>query len=176
MKITLIAAITADGFIADENGNGNFSSEEDKLHLREFLHNNSVDGFILGRKTASEFAAKLAHKSSFVFTRNVNLNDTHNVMYCRDVAEFAAKTKHLKQSEHSPHFALLGGGEIYNYFLNNKLVDKMLITIEENITFRNGISLNLAKHLPDFNQVHVLQLSGTTKVIVYDTPHSPKRL
>ena len=159
MKITLIAAITADGFIADGNGNGDFSSAEDKRHLREFLHSDSVDGFIVGRKTFAAFADRLAHKPSYVFTRNAGLTDTHNIVYCRNITELPTKTTH--------HFALLGGAEIYHHFLNNRLIDEMFITVEENITFGSGTSLNLTKYLPKFDQVQVLQLSPTTKVLVY---------
>ena len=170
MEVTLIAAMTADGFIADANGNGDFSSQEDKSHLREFLHSNSVDGFILGRKTALEFAARLTHKPLFVFTRNTNLTDTNNFMYCRDIAELRIKIERLRHPHRPTHLALLGGGEIYSHFLANRLVDQMIITVETNLTFGSGTPLNLAKYLPEFKQSQVLQLSNTTKVFVYNKP------
>ena len=138
MKITLVAVTTSDGFIASNDGNGSFSSKADKQHLRKFLHSDEVDGFIMGQKTAQEFAEKLSYKPSFVFTHDKSKQDTDRLFYCRDIVEFKAKSALCN------HLALLGGAEIYEHFLELGIVDELLITVEENITFGSGVPLKLS--------------------------------
>ncbi|MCL1902522.1 MAG: hypothetical protein FWG18_02755 [Alphaproteobacteria bacterium] len=145
--ITLIAATTKDGFIADNHGNGNFSSAEDKEHLRAILRH-SCDGFICGTKTANEFGAILNYKPMHVFTRKTPID------WVNMSEEF--------------DLALLGGAQTYAWFLANGLVDNAIITTEQNIKFGAGLGLGFDKYSKQFKLKDKIELSPNTIVRYYE--------
>ena len=119
MKIVMCVAVSSDGKIADANGNGDFSSVEDKKRFREFLHSDAVDAFIAGRKTADEFKDRLYYKPLYVLTNSCVGK------YC------------FNDRARLPDFifALIGGLKTYHYFLSEKLFDEVTFTVEKTIFF-----------------------------------------
>lgn len=151
MKIIMCVALSADGKIADSNGNGDFSSVEDKKQFRNFLHSDKVDAFIAGRKTAEEFGKRLCYKPLYILTNSfVGRN------YFDDY-------KKLPNS----NFALLGGVKTYQYFLSKKLVDEVRLTVEKNIFFGSGLDFDFSLYEKDFKVLKKIDLSYKTELIIY---------
>jgi len=150
-----------DGFIADDMGNGDFSSPEDKAHLRFFLRSNECDCFICGRKTAEEFQDKLAFKPLLVLTHMPRLTD-RNQLFFKDSAdlEYLLRIKELNTP------ALLGGAETYAFFLEKSLVNRVILTVE-NRRFYRGKSLDFSHFQSDFVLEKTERLSEQTSVYHY---------
>lgn len=161
MQITLFAAISQNGFIADETGNGDFSSPEDKKNLRSFLNSKACDCFICGRKTAEEFQDKLTSKPLLIFTHEKKKN-TDNKIYFSTLPELNSilETKHLT----SP--TLLGGAETYQFFLENGYVDRIVLTTES-IRFNGGKNFEFNRFKNDFSLKKISKLSEKTCVSFY---------
>ncbi|MGN1091415.1 MAG: dihydrofolate reductase family protein [Alphaproteobacteria bacterium] len=160
-KIILLVATTKDGFIADKFGNGDFSSAEDKCQFRAFLHSDKCDCFLCGRKTAEEFITRLSYKPLFVLTTQQREN-TSNCFFIKNLSELYTKMQELNLTS----CALLGGAQTYHYFLDNNAVCEIHQT-EENLYFREGVSLNLGQYLNNFDKTNTRTLSSNTKVFTY---------
>ncbi len=151
MKIVMCAVLSADGKIADSNGNGDFSSVEDKKQFRDFLHSSAVDAFIAGRKTAEEFGDRLYYKPLYILT-----NSFRGKSYFDDYKRLP-----------NLNFALLGGFQTYQYFLSEKLVDEVRLTVEKNIFFGGGLDLDFSLYEKDFKVLKKMDLSYKTELILY---------
>lgn len=151
MKIVMCVAVSIDGKIADGNGNGDFSSADDKKQFREFLHSDAVDAFIAGRKTAEEFGNRLFYKPLYTLT------NSFCGKYCFN------DYKKLPDL----NFALLGGLQTYQYFLCRKLVDEVRLTVEKNIFFGGGLDLKFSLYEKDFKILKKIDLSSNTELILY---------
>ena len=152
MKIIMCVAISSDGKICDGNGNGDFSSVEDKKQFREFLHSDAVDAFIAGRKTAEEFGERLCYKPLYVLT------DSCMGKYCFNDWTWLPDL----------NFALLVGLKTYQYFLSEKLVDEVRLTVEKNIFFGGGLHFDFSLYERDFKVVNKIDLSSKTYLILYE--------
>ena len=161
MQITLLAATSLDGFIADDMGNGNFSSPQDKAHLRFFLRSSACDCFICGRKTAEEFQDKLTFKPLLIFSKAPQMPEK-NKLYFTDAKDL----KRLLSLKGLNAPALLGGAETYAYFLENRLVDTVILTVE-NIRFYRGKHLDFARFASSFDLEKTDRLSDMTTVFRY---------
>lgn len=161
MKMTLLAAISADGYIADKNGNGDFSSAGDKAHLKAYLRSEACDCFIAGRKTAEEFKDRLTYKPMFVLSRTKQGTDG-NLIYVRGLKEIEQKAADMGVSK----AALLGGAETYHYFLKKKAVTEIKLTCET-IVLYGGIRLDLHPYLDQFTASTMKDLPGDATVFGY---------
>jgi dihydrofolate reductase len=144
--ITLFAAQSADGFICDRYGNGDFSGPEDKAQLRAFLRSDECGGFIMGRKTADQFAHLLPQKPLYILTRS------HRIDWMD-----LSRNKNL---------ALLGGAQTYRYFLALHMVDEARITTE-NIAAEGGIPLEFTPFADRFDVVSCSSLSKNATLTFY---------
>lgn len=161
MQITLFAAVSADGFIADETGNGNFSSPEDKAHLRSFLNSDACDCFICGRKTAEEFQDRLTLKPLLILTRRKTENSA-NKIYFSTIEDL----NNILQEKSLSRPVLLGGAETYSFFLERTFVDIVVLTTE-NIRFNGGKRFDLERLQNDFCLKETRRLSERTSVSFY---------
>ena len=161
MQITLLAATSLDGFIAGDTGNGDFSSPEDKAFLRFFLRSPACDCFICGRKTAEEFQDRLNFKPLLVFTHFPGPFE-ENKFYFTDKTDLQRLV--ALKGLNSP--ALLGGAETYSYFLENRLVDRIVLTTE-NFRFYRGKYLDFPRFQPNFILEKTNKLSERTFVSYY---------
>lgn len=158
---TMIVAVSENGLIADENGNGDFSSAEDKHQLRAFLHGDECDCFVCGRKTADEFKKRLDYKPLFILTRHPK-QDESNITYVSTLSDLFFKMQNMGLFK----AALLGGAETYHAFLKENVVDKIILT-RENTYFQNGLSLDLEKYIDAFELADVRKLGLQTEVSTY---------
>ena len=151
--------VSADNFIADNQGKISFASIEDKLLLKQLMKGDECDCFIIGRKTYQEMPGKITkpyiilshsyekYKSSpqKIYT---NTNNLYNVL----------DNNNLQKP------LILGGAAIYEYFLKQNINIETRITKEENIMLHKGIPLpNI--HLG--KMIHTKKLSDTTTLLIY---------
>jgi dihydrofolate reductase len=135
-RIIAIAAITIDGKIARHSGEfTDWTSPEDKDILHELL--DKSDAIVVGNNTFKTAEAPLSKRNCIVFTRSVETTERprENLLYYNPNGASLASVL----SEYRT-VALLGGTQIYTYFLQRDLVDELYITIEP-LVFGGGIGL-----------------------------------
>ncbi|WP_428911751.1 dihydrofolate reductase family protein [Niallia sp. Krafla_26] len=162
-NLVLFIASSLDGYIAtkDESLEWLFQVEgEGDNGFSEFY--DTVDTILMGKRTydwvmnqdLEEFPYK--NKECYVFTRAAAEN-TEDVKFVNgDVTHFVNKLK----SQGGKNIWLVGGGELLQAFIQEKLVDELIITVAPTILgkgiplFREGDSqLNLSlKRIRNFNQ------------------------
>ncbi len=133
IKCFIIAAITADGFIAkDDNHPAFWTSKEDKKRFVELTKRAGV--IVMGSKTYSTLPRPLKERVNIVYTRSKTY----------DGAETTQKSPvELLQELESRGFkevAICGGSNIYNMFMEAKVVDHIYLTVEP-LVFGKGIGL-----------------------------------
>lgn len=138
MKITLIAATTLDGKIAQHPKHmTDWTSPEDKDFMRGML--DKCDVILVGNTTYGVAYDPLSKRNCIVFTRAVEepsqasprcvcFNPAH-----ADIHEF------MKQQGYQSA-ALLGGARVYTFFLEKDAIDELCITIEPR-AFGTGVPL-----------------------------------
>jgi dihydrofolate reductase len=135
-RIIAIAAITIDGKIARHSGEfTDWTSPEDKDVLHHHLDKSDV--IVVGNNTYKIAEAPLSKRNCIVFTRSVRATEQlrENLLFCNP--EGVALSTILNKYR---TVALLGGRQIYTYFLERDLIDEMYLTIEP-IIFGNGLDL-----------------------------------
>ncbi len=148
MKISLIAALTLDGFIArNSNEFASWTSKEDKK--RFVTMTKEARCIVLGSKTFDTFPSPLPGRTHVIYSRNPE-------NYRRKIEEkFGWKTipNEIKVTNLNPKeliselsdagftdVMICGGSEIYTLFLESGIVTNLYITVEP-VIFGTGISL-----------------------------------
>ena len=139
-KVILHICTSIDGFIADENGDSDFvfEAQEADPDFKKFY--DSVDSVIIGRKTYDYLKDKqpklFKEKNVFVITHYLRQKEK-NVTFVHE--DIMGCVKSLKKSAKKDIW-ILGGSEIVNILLKEKLLDKAIITTAP-IVLGNGIRL-----------------------------------
>ncbi|MBU3668680.1 MAG: dihydrofolate reductase [Candidatus Taylorbacteria bacterium] len=148
MKVSLIAALTLDGFIARHSSEfASWTSKEDK---RRFVSKTKTAGvIILGSKTFDTFPKPLPDRLHIIHTRDVSEYtkkilgkfswDTlpENILITSKEPEDVLED--LEKRGFSEVF-ICGGSQIYSLYLNANLINYLYLTIEP-VLFGSGISL-----------------------------------
>lgn len=171
MKTFLIAAISADGYIAPSalEKSTNWTSKED---ARFFMQKTKQAGVVLmGSRTFSTIGKPLPERKNIVLSRSaadLQRDNTYNadelVFSSQTPAELVAE---LAQ-EGFEQLAVIGGAEIYTLFLEADLIDELYLTVEP-VVFGSGVPLfshGLQAPLP-LQLTEVIDLSSQTKVLHY---------
>ena len=133
LKISLIAAVSIDGRIAGYSGHtSDWTSKEDKDILHAML--DKSDCVVVGRKTYEIAREPLSKRTCIVFTRSGNKSDTGVVYFDPAKQDFFAFVKGKGYTS----IAVLGGTEVYTYFLENNLCTDLYLTIEP-VVFGMGL-------------------------------------
>lgn len=137
-KYTAFAAITLDGKIARKKNelSFNWTSKEDQKIFQAQLK--KFDAVVVGRHTFQTAKARLLKRNTIVLTSLVKTaEETYPHVWMVNY-----KKVNLKKFIGSLKFnniAILGGGKVYGYCLQNKLLDELYLTIEP-IVFGKGIN------------------------------------
>lgn len=168
MHVTLIASITADGFIAQnkEQSSLTWTSRED---TRFFVQKTKEIGvIIMGATTFETIKPKhlpFAERTIVVMTRS----KAYPQFDPKDVRAESGTAfdvlKKLKQ-EGITQVLLGGGASVYTQFMQAGLVDELFLTVEP-IVFGSGIKLFSESVLAKMQLLEVLDLSEETKVFHY---------
>ena len=145
-QIILYTAASLDNYIARTDGDTKW------LHSPEYMIDNedygyedfykTIDTTLMGNNTykiLSGFGEPFPYsgKKNYVFSRVKTNQETENVKFISgDIVEF---TKRLK-TDKGKDIWLIGGGQINALFLNNDLIDKVILTLFP-IILGNGIHL-----------------------------------
>lgn len=134
MKVTLIAAITADGFIGRNKGHVStaWTSKDDKIFFSSTTK--KIGTVIMGSTTYETFNMPLKDR------RHIVLSRTKTYEGVETTSEDPKTLLGRLESEGVQEVALCGGASIYATFLEQGLVDKVYLTVE-GILFGEGISL-----------------------------------
>lgn len=134
----MMAAISLDGLISiGESSPVTFTSREDKALLRDKIQ--EADCLLLGRKTYELSRSILGKRPCIVFSRSASYSDLNDSVI-NNLHNYGQK------------FLLLGGSQIYHWFLNRGLVDELYLTVEP-IVLAQGVPL-----LSDSCRISNLQL------------------
>lgn len=136
MKVSLVAAVTQDGFIARSHDElANWSSGVDKKFFVQITKEAGV--MIMGSTTYDTIGRPLPGRKTVIYTSQPGKYKGVDVMTTR--AKPATLLKRLA-AEGYEHVTICGGSVIYNMFMQAGLVTDLYITIEP-VTFGEGIPL-----------------------------------
>jgi len=135
MKVFIIAAITANGYIAHEAEeiSTDWTSKEDKKLFVELTKKAGV--FVMGSTTFKTIGRALPGRRNIVYSRSpVEVEGVETTT--ESPTELVAR---LEREGHT-ELAVCGGASIYDMFLQAGVVDELYLTIEP-ILFAGGIPL-----------------------------------
>ncbi|MBI5126364.1 MAG: dihydrofolate reductase [Candidatus Taylorbacteria bacterium] len=134
MKTFIIAAVSADGFIAkDSNHPAFWTSKEDKKRFVELTRQAGI--VIMGSQTYKTLPRALKERTNIVYSR------THQTLEGALVTQDDPHTLLAKlEAQGATEAAICGGSQIYSMFLKAQVVQKIYLTIEP-LLFGKGISL-----------------------------------
>jgi dihydrofolate reductase len=164
-NIIAIAAVTIDGKIARHPGQfTDWTSPEDKTFLRSML--DQSDAVVVGNNTYKTAEGPLSKRNCIVFTRSVQDTERRgsNLLY------YNGDGKSSIEAILEPHrlVSVLGGMQIYSYFLERDLIDEVYLTIEP-IVFGQGLDLFHCKDQATrkFRLVAVRELNRQGSVLLH---------
>ncbi len=162
MKVIMMMAITLDGLIAkDKNQLANWTSPEDKKKFVEVSNDCGV--ILMGENTFKTFPAPLKNRLNVVFTENPDQELIPGVKWVSgDLKDVLKELENMGYQK-----ALLGGGSYLNsLFLNENLIDEIMLTIEPKI-FGDGLNLfNIDKEI-DLKLINCEKLNENTIFVHY---------
>lgn len=161
----MMMAMTADGKIAKSSDHfPDWTSKEDKKLFAKISKEHKV--LIMGYKTFLTFPSPLKDRLNVVFTPEKDLPKQEGVLFVSGEPEEVLKEIEKMGYEN----ALLGGGATLNsLFLEKKLIDEIILTIEPKI-FGDGLSLfnkdmDVNLELMDLNKINDNTIMIKYKVI-----------
>lgn len=146
IKVSILAVSSLDNIIARQSDDIiDWSSPEDKAFLKEFL--DQCDLCIMGRKSYEISEAFMEKRNCVVFTRNLppikdsEVSEQTSPILSYVNPEFVELDSWLAKNFSFPKktVAILGGPDIYRYFISRGWVDDIYLTIEP-LIFGKGLS------------------------------------
>ena|SRR6056297_897687 len=166
MKTILIAALSANGRIAMEDGGSSlkWTSKEDTQYFIQ--RTKEAKNLIMGRKTFETINKPLKDRTIYVLTTQHELLEKQltGVVFTNKSPEQLIKNLEKKGEEEC---CIAGGKSIYEQFLNLSLVDELHLTVEP-IIFKSGT--NLADHLDKelhLSLISIEKLNESTLLLNY---------
>lgn len=134
MKVFLIAALTADGFIGrDGNHLTDWTTTEDKKLFAQLTRESGV--MVMGSRTFATIGRALPGRRTIVYTsRPLNTEDVETTQ--ESPADLVARL----HDEGAAGLAVCGGASIYTQFMQAEVVDELYLTVSP-LLFGQGIAL-----------------------------------
>lgn len=127
-KVILHITTSLDGFIADENGNSDFARAAEQADTGFAAFYDSVGSVVMGRKTydylKNRNAELFTDKDVFVITHYLRQKENNATFIHEDIMGQIEALK--KQS--GKDVWLLGGSEVVNILIKERLVDEIVLT------------------------------------------------
>lgn len=158
----MMMAVTADGKIAKNSDHfPDWTSKEDKKLFAETSQEHGV--VLMGDKTFFTFPAPLPDRLNVVFTLEENPPEIEGVKWVDGEPEnVLAELKEMGYKS-----AILGGGSYLNtLFLERKLIDEIMITVEPKI-FGQGLSLFGKEIDADLELLEIKKINDHSVVLRY---------
>lgn len=162
----MLAAVTMDGKIARHDHHGStWTSREDKTHLHKIL--DGCDVLLVGRKTYETARKPLSQRRCWIFTHS-----PHSQSQKKSIGSplfLSPRRQNLLHQLEKHQFyrvAILGGTSVYSWFLKNRLIDELYLTIEP-IIFGQGLPLfQLKTHDQRFRLLSVKRLNRRGTILL----------
>lgn len=136
MKVFIIAALTADGFIGKSSDHAaDWTSKEDKQIFIRLTKEAGV--MVMGSSTFDTIGKALPGRKTVVYTNRPNKYADQDVLTTNDQP---AQLIEKLQAEGYEAVAICGGSQIYNLFLQSGVVTDLYITFAPHL-FGKGIQL-----------------------------------
>ncbi len=141
MKITVEMACSINGLIATKDGNEDFLSNRNYQIMLEFLK--EYDCLVWGNITfknviswGDNYIDDLKDITIIIFSKEKQVSSYKNVIYCNSMENFLeiCKEKNIE------NVFVSGGAHINNLFLENNMVDEIIINYNPYV-LTNGINL-----------------------------------
>ncbi|HTK33335.1 MAG TPA: dihydrofolate reductase family protein [Candidatus Paceibacterota bacterium] len=134
MKTFIIAAMTADGYIAKDAQHSpfNWTSKADKKRFIDITKKAGV--IVVGSSTYKTFPGALKERLNIVYSRSQSFDGAETTQ--DEPAELLKKLEARGFKE----VAICGGEAIYTMFMKAKVVDRLYLTVEP-IIFGKGVKL-----------------------------------
>jgi len=161
MKVFIIAAISADGFISQRTDQiVDWSSKEDKKVFRELTKRAGV--MIMGSTTFKTIGRPLPGRRTIVYSRSLEPAEGLEITQ-EEPADLIARL----DEEGFDEVAICGGRSIYDLFIQADLVDEIYLTVEP-MLFGSGVPLlELATNTP-LALLESIQLNNDTILLHYE--------
>lgn len=173
MRVTLIAAMSIDGFIARREGERSFdwTSPEDKQF---YIQNIKTAGaVVMGSKTIQTFHKFPKGLTFAVYTRHPESFENPRPGVIEAFGTTSSPEETLAELTRRGHQEVMiaGGASIYAMFMEAGVVDRLLLTVEP-VVFGQGVQL-FGRHVgvEKWKLVQVHQLSPQTIVLEYVRIH-----
>lgn len=136
MKVFIIAAISADGFIArDATDLADWTSTEDKKLFVSLTKEAGV--MVMGATTLATIGRALPGRRTIVYTTHP---EDINIEGIEPTAEDPKLLVERLKAEGANAVAICGGRSVYSLFMQAGLVDELYLTVEPTV-FGDGIGL-----------------------------------
>lgn len=160
----IIAAISADGFIArDAHHPAFWTSKDDKKRFVELTKRAGV--IVMGSNTFKTLPRPLAERVNIVYTRTKTIEGVETTQEDPQALVDRLEGRGFKE------VAICGGSEIYTLFLKAKAVKKIYLTIEP-IIFGKGMSLFKDDVNYKLELMNVSKTEGGSVMLEYDVHYS----
>ena len=143
MKIILSAAISVNGYIADENGSEDFLSHENWIAFTKLAK--KTGNFIYGRKTyeavkswEKDYLTDLKDVVKLVISANKKLKPEWDFQRVDSPEEAIALLRNKGYEE----ILVTGGSSIYSYFLSHNLIDEIIFYVNPVILGKGKLVFN----------------------------------
>jgi len=163
MKIVLMMALTADGKIAKHpNHLADWTSKEDKKLFSKI--SKEIGVVIMGEKTFKTLPKPLSERLNVVFTLEKNPNQIEGVRWVS-----GSPKKVIKELEKDGYrrALLAGGASLNSQFLKEKLISKLIITVEP-IIFGSGLAMFEGDFNTPLKLKDLRKLNESTVALTYE--------
>ncbi|NCN06930.1 MAG: dihydrofolate reductase [Candidatus Pacebacteria bacterium] len=165
MHVFLIAALSADGFIAKtvDQISTRWTSKEDAAFFAQKTKEAGV--VVMGRTTFETIGRPLPDRKTFVYTTRELLGFPPELVEATQLppAELLAKL----EAEGYTQVAICGGSQVYTKWMQSGLIDKIYLTIEP-VFFGTGIRLFTEEITNTIRLKERHLLSDQTTVLEYE--------
>ena len=169
MKTFIIAALTADGFIAENNDQPStaWTSQADKKFFIERTKQAGV--MVMGQTTYDTIGRPLSGRLNIVYSfkaAELNASNKFDPKELRFTDLPPAQLLDELEQDGYQELAICGGASIYTLFLKAGLVDTLYLTVEPRL-FGQGVSLFNTKISADLKLVDVKKLDEQIILLEY---------
>jgi dihydrofolate reductase len=163
MRVYIIAALTADGFIGMSENHlaTTWTSKEDKKHMTEMTKESGV--VIMGGNTYRTINRALPGRRSIVYTHQ-KIEGVDGVEATQDAPD---KLIARLEREGYESVAIFGGQSVYDLFLQAGLVDDLYITVEP-LLFGEGVPLVKSRMTVELQLKAQQKLNESTLLLHYE--------
>ena len=164
IKAFIIAAVTADGFIArDESHSAFWTGKDDKKRFVELTKRAGV--VVMGSTTYKTLPRPLKERVNIVYTRDKTFEGAETTQ------KAPLELLHELEGRGFKEVAICGGSKIYTMFMKAKVVDRVFLTIEP-LVFGKGINLFTEDLQYRFNLVSASQAENGALLLEYKVDYS----